>query len=630
MKGEVMTSTETDTGIRAEREAIDADVDGLTLGAVLARNADLYWNEPALSWKDHAGADWRRMTWKEYRERVAEAAMGLRGLGVGPGDHVAIMARNRPQHLIADLAAVHVGATAVSLYNTLAPEQIQYVAGHCEAKVAVVECREFMERWEKVKAELPALEHVVLVDDAADFADYEWTSSWDELLASGREQLSTPEGREGFESAWKGTTPDDVATLIYTSGTTGPPKGVVLTHRNVIWTAASIDRTGAYPSGLRGVSYLPLAHALERLATHYLSLYKAAHVHFCPEVLKVFEYVPGVRPQAFAGVPRLFEKLQAGIVAGINEEPNERRRKIALGALKAGQEAARLEREGKPVPAGLKLKRRLFDRLVFSKIRHKIGLDQCNFTVTGAAPMAPDTHDFFAGIGLPLYEGYGMTESSAPATLNMPGKRKAGSVGPRLPGVEIALAGDGEVLIRGDNVTRGYYKEPEKTAETVDAGGWLHTGDIGRLDGDGFLFIVDRKKELIVTSAGKNISPANIEALLKSHPLIGQACAIGDRRKYISALIVLDGEAAPIWAKAIGLQFADLPTFAQEDRVKGEIQQAVDDTNQRLSQVEQIKRWTILPTEWTVDSEELTPTLKLKRRVILQKYADEISALYEG
>jgi long-chain acyl-CoA synthetase len=623
-----MTSTTTDPALTSERAAIDAEVDGQTLGSILARNAELYWNEPALSWKDHHDGEWNRMSWKDYRERVAEAALGLRKLGVGRGDHVAIMARNRPEHLIADLAAVHLGATAVSLYNTLAPEQIQYVAGHCEAKVAVVECREFMERWEKVKADLPALEHVVLVDDAEDFAGYEWTSPWDALLAAGREELATPEGREAFEQSWKATSPDDVATLIYTSGTTGPPKGVVLTHRNVIWTASSIDKTGAYPAGLRGVSYLPLAHALERLATHYLSLFKAANVHFCPEVLQVFEYVPGVRPQAFAGVPRLFEKLQAGIVAGINEEPNERRRKIALGALKAGQDAARLEREGKPLPFGLKVKRGLFDKLVFSKIRDKIGLDQCRFTVTGAAPMAPDTHDFFAGIGLPLYEGYGMTESSAPATLNLPGRRKAGSVGPRLPGVEIALADDGEVLIRGDNVTSGYYQEPEKTAETVDGDGWLHTGDIGTVDDDGFLFIVDRKKELIVTSGGKNISPANIEALLKSHPLIGQACAIGDGKKYMGALIVLDGEAAPIWAKANGLAFSDLPTFAQEERVQAEIQRAVDDTNQRLSQVEAIKRWTILPTEWTVDSEELTPTLKLKRRVIHQKYADEIEQLY--
>ncbi len=622
-----MPSATRDPALKAERTAIDADVEGQTLGSILARNADLYWNEPALSWKDDQGI-WRRMTWKDYRDRVAETAMGLRALGVGPGDHVAIMARNRPEHLIADLAAVHLGATAVSLYNTLAPEQIQYVAGHCTAKVAVVECGPFMERWEKVRSELPALEHVVMIDDAGDFAGYDWVSSWDSLLATGREALDAPGGREAFEEAWRRTSPEDVATLIYTSGTTGPPKGVVLTHRNVIWTAASIDRTGAYPAGLRGVSYLPLAHALERLATHYLSLYKAAHVHFCPEVLQVFEYVPDVRPQAFAGVPRLFEKLQAGILAGIGEEPNERRRKIALVAVRAGQEAARLEREGRPVPFGRKATRVVFDKLVYGKIRRKIGLDQCMFTVTGAAPMAPDTHDFFAGIGLPLYEGYGMTESSAPATLNLPGRRKAGSVGPRLPGVEIALAGDDEVLIRGDNVTSGYYKEPERTADTVDDDGWLHTGDIGRLDADGFLFIVDRKKELVVTSGGKNISPANIEALLKSHPLVGQAAALGDGRKYMAALIVLDAEAAEQWARDNGVPFTDVASFGREDRVRAEIQRAVDDVNQRLSQVEAIKRWTILPTEWTVDSEELTPTLKLKRRVINEKYHDEIEQLY--
>jgi long-chain acyl-CoA synthetase len=618
----------TDTDLREEREAIDSAVGGLTLGDILARNVERHADEPALSWKERHEGAWLHLSWREYRELVAEAAAGLRRIGVGPGDHVAIMSRNRPAHLVADLAAVHVGATPVSLYNTLAPEQIAYVAGHCSAKVAVVESREFMERWEKVRSDLPALEHVVLIDDADDLADSDWASSWRGLLEAGREVLDAQGGREEFETAWRRTTPDDVATVIYTSGTTGPPKGVVLTHRNVIWTAASIDATGAYPDGLRAISYLPLAHALERLATHYLSLWRAAHVHFCPEVLQVFEYVPDVRPQAFAGVPRLFEKLQAGILAGVQAEPNERRRKIALGALKAGQEAARLEREGGAVPMGLRAKRALFDRLVFSKIRDKIGLDQCMFTVTGAAPIAPDTLDFFGGIGLPLYEGYGMTESSAPATLNLPGKRKAGSVGIRLPGVEIALGDDGEVLIRGDNVTQGYYRDPEQTAEAIDEAGWLHTGDIGRIDPDGFLFIVDRKKELIVTSGGKNISPANIEALLKSHPLIGQACAVGDGRKYVAALVVLDAEAAEQWARDNGLGFTDVASFAEDPHVRQEVQHAVDQTNQRLSQAEQIKRFMILPTEWTVDSEELTPTLKLKRRVINGKYADEIESLF--
>src|SRR6266545_6973257 len=259
--------------VAAERAAIDTQVNGQTLCTILERNAGVHGDRPALAWKQDGG--WRQLNWRQYRERVAEVAMGLDALGVGRGDFVAIMSRNRPEHLIADLAAVHLGATAVSLYNTLAPEQIQYVAGHCGALVAVVECREFMERWEKVKAELPALEHVVLIDDAEDFADYAWTSSWDDLLAAGAEALDAPGGRDEFERTWRETTPEDVATLIYTSGTTGPPKGVVLTHRNVIWTAASIDNTGAYPAALRAISYLPLAHALERLATHYLSLYKA-------------------------------------------------------------------------------------------------------------------------------------------------------------------------------------------------------------------------------------------------------------------------------------------------------------------------------------------------------------------
>jgi long-chain acyl-CoA synthetase len=609
-----------------EREAIDREIEGITVGHVLLRNLEHAADKPALSWKEDGA--WKSMTWREYRERVAELAMGLAALGVGRGDFVAIMCRNRPEHLIADLGAVHAGATPVSIYNTLAPEQIAYIAGHCEAKIAIVEGREFMERWEKVKAELPALERVVVIDDAGEFADYDWVTSWDGLRESGAKALAEEGGREHFEQTWRETTPDDPVTLIYTSGTTGPPKGVITTHRNVVWTCASLDRTGQYPTGLRAISYLPLAHSLERLATHYLSIWKAAHVHFCPEVLQVFEYCPEVRPEAFAGVPRLWEKLEAGIVTAIQEEPNERRRKIALDALETGRKAAALEQEGKPVPFGLKAKRALFDKLVFSKIRHKIGLDQCRVAVSGAAPISREVLEFFIGIGLPIYEGYGMTENSAPATINRAGGLKLGTVGPPLPGVEIALGKDGEVLIRGGNVCPGYYKDPEKTAETFDADGWLHTGDIGELDADGYLKIVDRKKELIITAGGKNISPANLENLLKRHPLVGQACVIGDARKYIAALIVLDAEVAPAWARENGVAFSDIAAFADEARVLAEVQRAVDDANQHVSKAEAVKRFTVLPTEWTVDSEELTPTLKLKRRVIYQKYATEIDDLY--
>jgi long-subunit acyl-CoA synthetase (AMP-forming) len=609
-----------------ERRAIDAEAEGKTICDLFARNAEVSGDEPALSWEE--GGGWRTLTWRQYRERAAAVALGLKTLGVGKGDFVGLMIRNRPEHVVADMGAVHAGGTPVSFYNTLAPEQIQYIAAHCDAKVAVLESRDVMQRWEKVKAELPSLEHVVLVEDADEFADYDWVVSWGEIVKRGTEALNAPGGWDAFEAARREVKPEDTATLVYTSGTTGAPKAVVITQRNVVWTTISLDRAVTYPGGLRAVSYLPLAHIAERMATHYLGMYKQAHTHFCPDVLRIREVLPHVRPQAFLGVPRVWEKIQAGVMAALQTEPNDRKRKLALQAIDTGKEAARLQAEGKPVPLGIKLKQRALGKLVYPKVKHGVGLDQSALNVTAAAPIAPDTLYFFAGIGLPLAEVYGMTEDSGPATANPPGAIRVGTVGPALPGVEVMLAEDGEVLVRGGNVSPGYYKDPEKTAETFDADGWLHTGDIGTFDDQGYLKIVDRKKELLITAGGKNISPANLEALLKQHPLIGQACVVGDRRPFVAALVVLDGETAPSWAQANGVGFGSVGEFARESRVAAEIQKAVDDANQHVSSVERIKKFVILPTEWTVDSEELTPTLKLKRRVIHEKYAEDIEGIY--
>jgi len=612
--------------VHAERASIDAQSEGKTTCDVLARNAETYPDHPALSWEE--GGRWRTLTWRQYRDQVAAAAMGLRSIGIARGDFVAIMTKNRPEHVITDLGAVHAGATPVSLYNTLAPEQIQYIADHCNAKVAVLEGREFMERWEKVKADLPALERVILLSDAEELPGYDWVLSWADLLARGTAALDAPGGGESFEALRRDVKPEDLATLVYTSGTTGPPKGVMITQRNVVWTVNSLDRTIQYPAGLKGISYLPLAHIAERAATHYVGMAKAGHIHFCPDVLRVFEVVPQVRPHAFVGVPRVWEKVQAGVMAKLAAEEDARKRKIALAAIEAGRLGAKLEAEGSPVPLELKLKRALFDKLVYSKIRHAIGLDRSMVRVTAAAPISTDTLQFFAGIGLPLAEVYGMTEDTGPATANPPDRIRLGTVGLALPGVEVKLGDEGEILVRGGNVCPGYYKDPEKSAETFDTDGWLHTGDIGTIDADGYVRIIDRKKELIITAGGKNISPANLERLFKQHPLIGQACVVGDRRPYVSALVVLDAEVAPGWASSNGLTFSTIAEFSREPRVHAEIQKAVDDANQHVSQVEKIKRFTILPTEWTVDSEELTPTLKLKRRVIHEKYAEEIEALY--
>ena len=609
---------------KAVRAEIDAQIAGMTVCDVLARNAALYGDRPALSWK--ANGAWTTITWRQYREAVTRAAMGLRALGVGPGDFVAIQTRNRPEHLIADHAAMHLGATPVSIYNTLAPEQIAYIAGHCSAKVAVVEDADFFERWEKIKPDLPALERVVLLDGAEAFASYDWVCGRAAIVEDGAKEAERDP--EAFDRAWKAVTPEAPATLIYTSGTTGPPKGVVISHYNVLWTAASLDRGGRYPMGMRVISYLPLAHALERLASHWVSAWKATHVYFCPEITEVFNYMPEVRPQGFAGVPRLWEKLEAGILAAVEAEPNPRRRRIGRKAFDVGRRAAELTRQRRSVPPGLLAQRAVFERLVYSKVRRRLGLDACEIAVSGAAPISIGTLDFFAGIGLPIAEGYGMTEDSGPATVNTVDAHRTGTVGRPMPGVEVRLAHDGEVLIRGGNVASGYFMEPERTAETFDADGWLHTGDVGEIDADGFLRIVDRKKELIITAGGKNVSPSNLESLLKRHPLVGEACAVGDERPYVVALIALDGETAPGWAARGGVPFTDLASFAREPRVVAEMQGAVDEANQHVSHAEAIKRFLVVPGEWSVAGGELTPTLKLKRRVIAVKYAEEIERLY--
>jgi long-chain acyl-CoA synthetase len=619
--------------VSAVRASIDAAIAGRTLCHVLLRNAEERGGEPALAWKD--GDAWQRLSWAGYRQQVAEVAMGLAALGVGRGDFVAIMARNRPEHLIADLGVVHAGATPVSLYNTLAPEQIAYIASHCEAKVAVVEDRGFLERFEKVREQLPGLQRVVLLTGADDTTTTTtttttdgWVLSWERLRAVGRDALAAD--RDAFEAGWNRVQPEDAATLIYTSGTTGPPKGVVITHRNALWTAASVERNWDEPAtpGTAYLSYLPLAHSFERLSGHYACLWSSQQVHFCPEILEVMRYLSEVRPVTFVAVPRLWEKAHAGVTAALSAEPNERRRKLVARALEVGRRAVRLEQEGKPVPAGLRLQRALFDRLVFSKIRARLGLDNCRAAVSGAAPISGEVLEFFLAIGLPMAEGYGLTENTAGATLNPVGRTRVGTVGKPLPGVEVSLADDGEILIRGGNVTAGYYKEPEQTAETFDADGWLHTGDVGRLDPDGFVRVVDRKRELIVTAGGKNISPANLEALLKRHPLIGQACAIGDRRPFVSALIVLDPEAVSAWAGKHGLASTGLADLAGDEHVLAEVGRAVDDANQHVSQVERIKKFVVLPTDWTTDSGELTPKLSLKRRVIVERYAAEIESMY--
>jgi long-chain acyl-CoA synthetase len=610
--------------VQVERKQIEREVSGRTLCDLLAEHAAADGDAPAISWK-REGA-WQTLSWREYAERVAEVAMGLAGLGVAKGDFVAIMATNRPEHVLADQGAVHAGATPTSFYFSLAREQIRYVAGHCEARVAVLEDRDMLKRWQELREDLPALQHVVLLDGAED-AEGPGVLGWDELVRRGREALA--KDRSGFEELRGRVGPEDNACLLYTSGTTGPPKGVLLTHRNLLYEVTALDRLTGLPQGGSSVSYLPLAHIAERVLSIYGPLTRRSHVWFCPDPTQAVEYVREARPTLFFGVPRVWEKVRAGIQAKLAAEESERKRKIAQRAVETGLEVVRRTQRGEAVPFGLRARHAVLERLVLAKIRQAIGLDHCSFASSAASPLAVDVAEFFAALGLPLVEVYGMTETTAVATGNRPGKVKIGTVGPALAGIEVRLADDGEVLVRGPINSPGYFRQPEATAQLIDAEGWLHTGDVGELDGDGYLRIVDRKKELIITSSGKNLSPANIEGLLKEHPLIGQALVYGDDRPYVVALIVLDHELAPAWAARKGLP-GDLAALAASEEVLAEAQLAVDAANQRLSRIEQVKRFEVLPVEWTAESEELTPTLKLRRRIVHAKYAERIDALYEG
>jgi long-chain acyl-CoA synthetase len=549
-------------------------------------------DEAALRWRSPgAESATNALTWAEYADRACRVAAGLQALGVQPGQRIVLMMRNRSEFHYADMGALLAGATPISIYNSSSPEQIEYLAGHSEAAAAIVGDVGMLERFLKVRSELPGLQKLILIDDPDGQAPADVVPFAD-LLGAAPVDL----GR-----AVAAAKPEDLLTLIYTSGTTGPPKGVMITHYNLCWVVESMNRaTGEPLAGWRQISYLPMAHIAERLLTHYFHVAEGTDVTCCPEPTELVSYLREVRPEHFLGVPRVWEKLHAGIAAAMAADPDKQA--AFQRAMETGDDA------------------------VLANVRAMVGLDGMRLALTGAAPIPRPVFDFFRSLGVPLSEVYGLSECTGPMTWSR--EARAGTVGPPIPGQELKILDDGEVCCRGGNVFAGYLKDPERTAEVLDADGWLHSGDIGRFDEAGYVQIVDRKKELIITAGGKNISPANLEAAIKSYPLIGQACVIGDARPYITALIVLDPDVAPAWARSQGIDFASLGDLAAHPDIRAEVERCVAEANGRFSQVEQIKKVAILPTEWPPDSDELTPTMKLKRRGVLAKYADEIEALY--
>ncbi len=619
------------TEILQRRAEIEQQIKGHTVCERLRLTAENSGDEPALSDRtpgDAAGGDgWRTLTWAQTRQQVLELAAGLAALGLAKGERVVLMLPNRGEHVLADLAALHAGGLGVTFYATLAPEQIAYVAGDCDARIAVLDGADQLARWEPILDRLPGLAKVIVRDAAACPAGDQYMT-WDDFAALGKERFAADPGEVTARIA--AISADDPVTLLYTSGTTGNPKGVLLTHRNVLYEVASADATGTISAGVRWVSYLPLAHIAERMFSIYLAIHTAGHIHFCPDTSQLVQVIGQVRPTSFFGVPRVWEKVRAGIEALLAAEQDPGRRAAVEQAMEIGRRYVASCQYGQTTPPELAQQFQAADERVLGPIRSLLGLGEAATVSSAAAPLPPDVAAFFAGLGMKILDIYGMTETTGAFTSNTVDSFKLGTVGLPFPGTEVRIAEDGEILTRGPLNTPGYLNRPDLTSQLIDEDGWLHTGDIGSLDEDGFLTVVDRKKELIITAGGENISPAAIENLLAAHPLVGQALAFGDLRPYVVALLTLDGEVAPAWARARGIEADSLAALATHPAVLAEVEAAVSAANERLARVQQVKRWRLLPVEWTADTEELTPTLKLKRRIVHAKYADDIDSLYAG
>src|SRR3954451_16694082 len=558
----------------ARRTKRPAGLDARTLAEAFQLTAATHPERVALRLQD----DELSLTWGELAEKVRRVAAGLAGLGLSRGQAMGIMLTNRPDFHWFDAAALHLGATPFSIYNTYAPEQIQFQVEDADARIVVTE-KAFEDRIRALKG----VDHVIVVDGGDDVERHA-AESFD------------------FEATWRAVEPEDVLTLIYTSGTTGPPKGVQLTHANLLAAVRGFHEVIAFPDDGRVISWLPMAHIAERACSHYLPMLLGFTTTDCPDPRQVVAYLPEVRPTWFFAVPRIWEKLKAAIEAGIEAEQDEERKQATRWALDLGLRKARGEEVDPEEHANA-------DELVLSKIRAMLGLDQVEAVNVGAAPTPPEVIEFFHALGIPLSELWGMSETTGYGAVNPPDAIKIGTVGPPAPGAEIRLADDGEVLIRGPFITSGYRNQPEKTTEAIDDDGWLHTGDIGEFDEAGYLKLVDRKKELIINAGGKNMSPANIEAKLKaSSPVIGQAIAIGDGKPYNVALVTLDPDVAPAVEQQQG-----------RDALLGEVERGIEAANGQLARVEQIKRFKLLDDEWEPGDAELTPTMKLKRKPINEK-----------
>ena len=580
-------------------------------------------DDPALYFR--AGNRWASITWKSFAEASRRISAYLLSENVEIKDHVAIWSNNRPEWHIADIAILSIRAVPTPVYFSLSAEQGQYVLNHSDSVVAFVEHEGVLEKVLSQRSSLPQLRRVVVMDPGYEGSGNDFVLTWQQALARGQENAD--KFSVEIDTRARSAEPDEVATLIYTSGTTGPPKAVQITHRNLDAANRTLEKVFSPQPGDRALSYLPLAHIVERVVSEFRSYRYGTSTYFLDSLPNLAERLQEVRPTIFFGVPRVWEKMQTKIERGVAETHGVKG-VIARWALRVAARHEEYVYGNRQIPWLLKQQHGLAENLVLKKIRIQAGLDQARYLISGAAPIRLETLKFFQSIGLTICEGYGQSENTAITSINPPNGQRLGTVGKPLPDVEVMIADDGEILMRGPVVFPGYYKNEQATREMVDPDGWLHTGDIGVLESDGYLRITDRKKDLIITAGGKNISPSNIEGMLASHPLIGQAVCIGDQRPFVSALLVLDPEEAPIWAEAHGISVEhSLQAMAANAAIESAVALHVKNINAHLSQVEQVKQWQLLPNDFKI-GEELTPTLKVKRKFVAERYASQIEEMY--
>ncbi len=598
---------------------------GTTLVGLFADRVERWPDRPAL--RENVGGSWRSITWAEYGTAVHEAAAGLIELGVDAGDRVGILAGNQPRWHMADVAILACAGVSVPAYPSAASSQLAYVLAHAGCRACFAGDRDQLAKLLLAHRRLPALEHIVVLGDAPDGLDDELMMTFDDLCAIGRDRLRR-EPRVVDERS-EAIRPESLATIVYTSGTTGPPKGAQLTHANITATVASV--ASAVPVGPtdRFLSFLPLSHIAERVVSHAGQVTSGGETWFARSLGTLAEDLRACRPTIFFGVPRVWEKFRAAILDELGRSPRPVRalaeRYVQLGL--AHVDARDAERSHGPMPLRDLLAYLALDRTIGARIRSKLGLDRGRVFVSAAAPIDAELVRWFHAIRVPVAEVYGQTEDCGPTTMNRPGRIRIGTVGEPLPGVDVRIADDGEILVRGANVCAGYYDDPPATAELLTADGWMHSGDLGSLDPDGYLRITGRKKDLIVTSSGKNIAPQDIETRLRAQPLLSQAIVVGDRRSYLTALLALDVEAV-IARIGDGDEHVDLEALSSHPVVEREIAEAVDRVNADRAPIERIKAWRILPRELTIAAGELTPTLKVKRDVVTARFGSLVEEMY--